>query len=137
MTVRELVGQNIKKWREFRGMKQEVLGKLLFISKAAISQMENGKTDVTISRLEAISKALQLDFIQMFFSPQQMMKFPDCSGLPPAAPEHKLSDHYPTQNFLYELLKAQLAKKDQQAHPLQSPVHQEAEREPAGQIGNY
>jgi transcriptional regulator with XRE-family HTH domain len=39
------IGENIRKWREFKGLKQEDLAKRLDISPGALSKIENGITD--------------------------------------------------------------------------------------------
>lgn len=71
--AKELIGENIKKWREFKSVKQEALASRLGISKAALSHMENGKTDITISRIEQIANILQIDLEQLLATSQQLM----------------------------------------------------------------
>ena len=60
------VGNNIRKWRTLKGIKQEVLAEELEISKVSISKIETGKTDVPLRRLFDIASALEID-IQMLF----------------------------------------------------------------------
>ena len=67
------IGQSIKKWREFKNIKQETLALELSISKAALSHIENGKTDVTITRIKQIADVLEINLLQLLSTPQQLM----------------------------------------------------------------
>gem|GEM_PF-944061 len=64
------IGHNIKKWRMFKGMKQETLASLLGVSKSTVSQTENGKIDITVSRIEEIANHLNINPMQLLSSPQ-------------------------------------------------------------------
>jgi transcriptional regulator with XRE-family HTH domain len=61
------VGNNIRKWRLSKNYKQGLLAQKLGISRGALSNIENGKTDITISRLCEIAELLGVDAI-VFFS---------------------------------------------------------------------
>ncbi|MBD0289503.1 MAG: helix-turn-helix transcriptional regulator [Flavisolibacter sp.] len=65
------VGQNIRKWREFKGYKQQTLARHLSVSKATISNIENDKTDISLHRMEAIAHFLGVEMYQLFTTPQQ------------------------------------------------------------------
>lgn len=69
------VGNNIRKWRTLKGIKQEVLAEELEISKVSISKIETGKTDVPLRRLFDIASALEID-IQMLFEDPGDILFP-------------------------------------------------------------
>jgi transcriptional regulator with XRE-family HTH domain len=69
----EKIGINVKRWREFKEVKQEELARKLNITAAALSHIETGKTDITISRIEQIAEILQIDFSLLLSSPQQVM----------------------------------------------------------------
>jgi transcriptional regulator with XRE-family HTH domain len=55
------VGTNIKLWRERKSIKQEVMAKTLGISTVALSNIENNKSDITISRLVQIANTLEIN----------------------------------------------------------------------------
>ncbi len=57
------IGENIRQQRTLQKMKGETMAKALGISKSALSQMENGKTNITISRLFEIAELLNVDLI--------------------------------------------------------------------------
>lgn len=54
------IGNNIRKWRLIKGLKQGTLADSLGISKVAVSKIETGKTNIPILRFLAIAKALDL-----------------------------------------------------------------------------
>lgn len=61
-----LIGQNIKRLREQKNIKQEVLGKHLNITKSRMSQIENGECgELTINRIEKIAQFLKVDFFEI------------------------------------------------------------------------
>lgn len=60
-------GNNIRKWRLIKGMKQEDLAEQIEISLVALSKIENGKTNIPLSRLFDIAIALGIH-IQLLFS---------------------------------------------------------------------
>ncbi len=61
------VGNYIRKWRLLKDHKQELLAQKVNITRVALSNIETGKTDITLSRLCEIAKALNVD-IKVFFS---------------------------------------------------------------------
>ena len=61
------VGNNIRKWRSLKGMKQEFLAGELEISKVSISKIETGKTDIPLNRLFEIASILNIK-VQLLFS---------------------------------------------------------------------
>lgn len=77
MNSNEQIGHNIKKWRELKEIKQELLAKKLKITSAALSNIENGKIDITIRRIEQIAEELQIDFSFLLSSPQQVINISD------------------------------------------------------------
>lgn len=83
------IGGNIRKWRNLKGIKQKQLANALDLSEAAISNIENNLTDVTLSQLEDISMGLDVPVEQLFCDPQETYsnaaKQP--LALPHAAPE--------------------------------------------------
>ena len=63
------IGNNIRKWRILKGIKQELLADELEISKAAISKIETGKTDIPLSRLSQIASVLNIKIELLFTDP--------------------------------------------------------------------
>jgi DNA-binding XRE family transcriptional regulator len=61
------VGNNIRKWRMLKGIKQELMAEELEISKVSVSKIETGKTDIPLNRLFQIASVLGIK-IQLLFS---------------------------------------------------------------------
>ncbi len=59
------IGDNIRKERDFKGIKQEDLADAINISTPTLSKIENGH-DVSIGIIEKICNYLKLDFNQIF-----------------------------------------------------------------------
>ncbi len=58
MDIKKELGAKIKELRSRRGLSQKELGRLLNRSHAAISDLERGKTDLTVSDLLLLAKSL-------------------------------------------------------------------------------
>ncbi|MBU3713542.1 MAG: helix-turn-helix transcriptional regulator [Ferruginibacter sp.] len=65
------IGSNIRKWRNIKAVKQRELAAALHLSEAAVSNIENDLTDVTLSQLENISLLLNIPVEQLFIDPQE------------------------------------------------------------------
>lgn len=63
------LGKFIRQWRLSKNYKQYLLAHKLDMSRAALSNIENGKTDISISRLYEIAMLLDVD-IKITFSEQ-------------------------------------------------------------------
>lgn len=84
MKTSELIGQNIRKWREFKNLKQDSLAKTLGITSSALSQIENGKIDISVNRIEQVAEALEMDISQLLSNPQQAINIlhsPNSNGV--------------------------------------------------------
>jgi transcriptional regulator with XRE-family HTH domain len=68
-----LIGNNIRQWRELRNLKSEALAKQIGVSRVTLSSIENGKIDISISRLERIALVLRIPLKYVFYSPMQMI----------------------------------------------------------------
>ncbi len=55
------IGENIRKIRELKGLKQETIAERLKMSQANYSKLENSDNDIPSERLEEIAKALEVD----------------------------------------------------------------------------
>jgi transcriptional regulator with XRE-family HTH domain len=68
------IGSNIRKWRGIKQIKQKDLAHSLQLSEAAISNIENDLTDISLSQLEDIAITLQLELEQLFVDPEVIMQ---------------------------------------------------------------
>ena len=68
------IGANIRKWRNIKEMKQKDLAHGLRMSEAAVSNLENDLTDITLSLLEDIAIVLDIEVEQLFSDPQEMVE---------------------------------------------------------------
>jgi len=59
MTVSS-IGQKIRKIRELKGIKQEVMAEQLDISQQSYSNIESDKTDIAFSKIEKIAEIFQM-----------------------------------------------------------------------------
>ncbi|HMH34615.1 MAG TPA: helix-turn-helix transcriptional regulator [Puia sp.] len=58
-------GQNIKAIRELKNFTQDYVASHLNMSVPNYSNIETGKTDVTLTRLQQIAEVLQIDYLQI------------------------------------------------------------------------
>ena len=61
------IGQHIRMWRGLKSVKQNELASKIGITTAALSQIENDTTEITLHRLEDIADALGLTPQQLFY----------------------------------------------------------------------
>ena len=67
-------GQNIKTIRELKNLTQTYVATQLNMSVPNYSNIETGKTDVTLTRLQQIAKVLQIDYRQILsLNPSQLL----------------------------------------------------------------
>ena len=80
------VGQNIRIWRDLKGIKQEDLARKIGITAAALSQIENNISNLTLNRLEDVADSLGIQPEQLFTPPPKILfsvnqlKVPDVFG---------------------------------------------------------
>ncbi len=75
------VGSNVRLWRERKQMKQQVLAKELGITGVALSNIENNKADITISRLFQIAAVLEVKPSMLVSEdPMQYFVFNNCTN---------------------------------------------------------
>ncbi len=60
------IHQNIRALRDLKGWNQQTMADLLKMSPKAYARLEQGKTDIQLSRLEQIAKALEVDIAKLF-----------------------------------------------------------------------
>lgn len=67
------VGQNIRRFRELHEMKMETLARALSITKGSLSRIENGITDISLSRIEQIAAYLDIP-VSRLLEPRGVLK---------------------------------------------------------------
>lgn len=70
------IGQHIRLWRDLKGIKQQELASSIGITSAAMSQIENDITEITLQRVEDIADALGVLPEQLLAGPQQLYMEP-------------------------------------------------------------
>ena len=111
------IGANIRKWRNIKEMKQKDLANALQLSEAAISNIENDLTDVSLSQLEDISYALNIPVEKLFSDPQDSFVLNEI--LPPYQAER--NQPFMDKELLNAMLNS-LQKKDEQLQSIMQNV---------------
>lgn len=62
MDITTAIGKNIRQYRQQKCLKLEILAKEICVSKATMSQIENGHTEITVRRIEKIARALDVEY---------------------------------------------------------------------------
>ena len=87
MDIRVLVGHNIARLRKARAMKQEPLSEIAGFSQSYVSQIENGRVNLTLLRLNDLAQAFGVHPSALF---AEATVPEDKAGYEPAAPECRL-----------------------------------------------
>ncbi|MFI5154025.1 MAG: helix-turn-helix domain-containing protein [Chitinophagales bacterium] len=112
--------QNIKIIRELKNLTQEFVSSQLNLSVPSYSNIETGKTELTITRLQQIAKVLQIDYQQILqLDPSQMLNH--------SSPAPIVSAYALDQEILDELVR-QLQIKDEQISRLLQIVQEKTSR---------
>jgi transcriptional regulator with XRE-family HTH domain len=69
MSIKVKVGQRIKELRNQIGISQEALANKAEIDRTYVTDVENGRRNISIENLEKLVNALQVDFKDFFDSP--------------------------------------------------------------------
>ncbi len=69
------IGRNIRRWRELREMKGEDLAHKISINKASLSNIENGKTHLSLQKLAHIASASDLTLQQLISTDPQSVDY--------------------------------------------------------------
>jgi len=102
------IGSHIRKWRNIKDIKQKDLANSLNLSEAAVSNIENDITNITVTQLEDISIALNVSIEQLLTDPQEKFRnthVPDDSATTP---------RFDPENELLHAVISSLEKRDQQ-----------------------
>ncbi len=104
------IGNNIRKWRNIKDVKQKDLAIALNLSEAAVSNIENDVTNITVTQLEDIAIALNVSIEQLLSDPQERFRMPIALAQEPPARDQQ----EPIDKDLLNAVIASLEKKDQQ-----------------------
>ncbi len=63
-----IIGENIRKWRQFRGYQQPEFAEKISVSVVTLSKWENGRVDISISSLLKIASALEINLDDLLSS---------------------------------------------------------------------
>ncbi len=102
------IGNNIRKWRGMNDIKQKDLANALKMSEAAVSNIENDMSEITLSQLEDIAITLEIDIAHLFSDPHDVVKEKNYIN---AAPSEK--NEVMDKELLYALI-GSIQKKDEQ-----------------------
>lgn len=69
----EQVGSAIRKLRILKNFKQSEFASKIQITPQALSKIENGKTDIQLSRLCIIAQVLNVDIVRLFSDPGDLL----------------------------------------------------------------
>ena len=72
MKIKEIICRNIRRHREALGVRQGALALQLSITPSALSQIETGKTDISVDRIDQIAGALNLSFYELMTTPNHV-----------------------------------------------------------------
>lgn len=64
--IKKKLGKNIRKLRKEKGLSQEELSLNLDLDGSYIGKVENGKLNITIDKISAIAKFLDVEVIELF-----------------------------------------------------------------------
>lgn len=65
-----IIGENIRKWRQFRGYQQAAFANKIPLSVVSLSKYENGRTDIPIKTVLKIADLLAVDIQELIHSNQ-------------------------------------------------------------------
>lgn len=66
--VEIILGKTLKKYRKNKNLTQEELADLSYINIKTISNMENGKVDIDLDKLETLSEVLNVDLVEEYLN---------------------------------------------------------------------
>ncbi|MEP7164322.1 MAG: helix-turn-helix transcriptional regulator [Ferruginibacter sp.] len=104
------IGSNIRKWRNIKDIKQKDLAFALQISEAAVSNIENDVSNITVGQLEEISIALNISIEQLLSDPQDKFRIHPAS----AYAINEEDDQRALDKELINAIISSMEKKDQQ-----------------------
>ena len=70
------LGDQVRKWRNLRDIKQRDMATRLGIKNSAMSNIENNKTGINRSRIGQIAALLQIEAQMLFIDPMDLLRLP-------------------------------------------------------------
>jgi transcriptional regulator with XRE-family HTH domain len=67
------IGSSTRKWRHIKGIKQKHLARLLHLSAAAVSNIENDITVPSLRQVEDIARCLDISIEMLLYGPEQLI----------------------------------------------------------------
>ncbi len=111
------IGSNIRKWRNIKSVKQREMASALRLSEAAISNIENDLTDVTLSQLEDISAMLDIPVENLFTDPQDSITSNNY-----VAENENPKNHFVLEKEMLYAIIGSIQKKDEQLQTVMQDV---------------
>lgn len=68
------IGKNIKKWRSEKGITQDQLAERLHVTRQAVSNWENGKTQPDIEMLTALAECFEISVEELIYGKENQSK---------------------------------------------------------------
>jgi transcriptional regulator with XRE-family HTH domain len=109
MEINQTIGKNIRKHREAKEIKLEVIANAIGLSKGMLSQIENGIADIKLSHIKNIANYLKVDFYELISTPTRFITF---NISPNSADITGDNNHLVNDQKLSEVLINQIAEKD-------------------------
>jgi len=69
MSIKEKVGQRVRELRGVKGVSQEALANKAEIDRTYVTDVENGRRNISIQNLEKLVNALEISFKDFFDAP--------------------------------------------------------------------
>jgi len=73
--INHQIGENIRKWRQFRGYQQPGLAEKINVSVVSLSKWENGRVDISVSKLMMIAQVLDISIDDLLYSSSAVANF--------------------------------------------------------------
>ena len=109
-----IIGENLSKLRKDRGYSFDQMSQLTGVSKSMLSQIENGKSNPTVSTLWKISTALKVSFSFFIEGEEEELIIVDEKSISPILKSNNLMKLYPIfpfdSNKKFEILTIELKK---------------------------
>ena len=71
----DIIGKNIRKYRELKGYSQEYMAHELDLTQASYAKLESNSTKISVERLFMIAKLLEIDVAEILELNKQTIKF--------------------------------------------------------------
>ncbi|HEX5382605.1 MAG TPA: XRE family transcriptional regulator, partial [Acinetobacter sp.] len=69
--VLQYVSQNVRHYRNLKGLSQQQLADLAGLSRRMVAGVETGQDNISLAKLSLIADVLEVDFAQMIAAPEQ------------------------------------------------------------------